>query len=155
MIDLVKYNMDRAKERMKAQANANRKDIEFSEWDWIFVKLKPYRKISIAHRLHHKLSPRFFGPYKIQQMISSVAYKVLLPYNILIHDVFHIFMLKKYKREVPPKEIDPLPKISVGSEPVIYLKGVVDRRTLLGKGKYTEQALVSWFSLNEDGKTWD
>ena len=44
-----------------------------------------------------KLHPRYMGPFEIVQHIEKVSYKLALgPDLSLVHDVFHVFMLKKY-----------------------------------------------------------
>jgi len=43
-----------------------------------------------------KLRPRYIGPYRIPKRIDNVTYKLELPQElIVVHPVFHIFMLKK------------------------------------------------------------
>ena len=45
-----------------------------------------------------KLSPRFIGPFDIIERVREVAYRLALPPQLSgIHDVFHIFMLRKYE----------------------------------------------------------
>ena len=44
-----------------------------------------------------KLSPRFIGPFEIQERIGQVAYRLALPPSLSgVHDVFHVSMLRKY-----------------------------------------------------------
>ncbi|XP_016902384.2 uncharacterized protein LOC107991660 [Cucumis melo] len=44
-----------------------------------------------------KLSPRFVGPCKILERIGSVAHRLILPPSLsVVHDMFHVFMLRKY-----------------------------------------------------------
>ena len=43
-----------------------------------------------------KLSPRYFGPYKIIRTVSTVAYELELPSGLeSVHLVFHMSMLRK------------------------------------------------------------
>ena len=46
---------------------------------------------------HRKLSSKHYGPFKITERISSVAYRLLLPDTMKIHNVFHINLLMPYK----------------------------------------------------------
>ena len=44
-----------------------------------------------------KLSPRFIGPFEILERVGTVAYRLVLPPNMLgVHEVFHVSMLRKY-----------------------------------------------------------
>ena len=44
-----------------------------------------------------KLSPRFIGPFKILEMVGTIAYRLTLPLSMSgAHEVFHVSMLRKY-----------------------------------------------------------
>ena len=44
-----------------------------------------------------KLSPKFTGPFEIQERVGPVVYKLTLPPALSrVHDVFHVSMLRKY-----------------------------------------------------------
>ena len=44
-----------------------------------------------------KLSPRFIGLFEILERIGVVAYRLALPPSMSgVHEVFHVFMLRKY-----------------------------------------------------------
>ena len=42
-----------------------------------------------------KLAPKYYGPYKVLQKISSMAYKLELPSTSWVHLVFHVSCLNK------------------------------------------------------------
>jgi hypothetical protein len=41
------------------------------------------------------LKPQFYGPYKISRRVGEVAYELELMEGCKIHNVFHVFFLKK------------------------------------------------------------
>ena len=43
----------------------------------------------------NKLAPNYYGPYKVLQKISSVAYKLEFSTYSWVHQVFHVSWLKK------------------------------------------------------------
>ena len=44
-----------------------------------------------------KLSSRFIGPFEILERVGTVAYRLALPPSMSgVHEVFHVFMLRKY-----------------------------------------------------------
>ena len=61
----------------------------------VFIKVKPKKnslKLGICANLEH----RDCGPFEILSRIGQVAYHLALPPNLKVHNVFHIFVLKKY-----------------------------------------------------------
>lgn len=43
----------------------------------------------------NKLSPKYYGPYKVLQNIGTMAYKLELHVSLQVHPVFHVSCLKK------------------------------------------------------------
>lgn len=85
----LKDHLNLAQQRMKRQANKKRKDIEFQEGDWVYLKVRPYRQKTLSRKRCEKLSPKFFNPFLILNRIGNVAYRLQLPSEAQIHDVFH------------------------------------------------------------------
>lgn len=80
---------------MKMVFDLDHKDREFNVGDWVYLPLQSYRQTNIKLRTNFKLSPRFYGPFKILQRNGPVAYKLELPTRSRIHPVFHVSVLKK------------------------------------------------------------
>ena len=93
-LDKIKEHLARAQNRMKMQADKNRKEMVFHVGEQVLLKLQPYAQSSLVNRPCHKLAYKYFGPYKIVERIGEVAYKLDLPYSSLIHPVFHVSQLK-------------------------------------------------------------
>ena len=92
---ILKDNLNTARNRMKQQADRHRIEREFEVGDWVFVRLQPYKQLSLKQGGKNKLAPRFYGPYQINKKISHVAYALELPTTSRIHNVFHVSCLKK------------------------------------------------------------
>jgi hypothetical protein len=84
-----------AQNRMKQQVDQQLFERVFQEGDQVFLRLQPYKKTSLKSQGHHKLAPKFYGPYHILKHIGPVAYKLALPAASKIHPVFHVSCLKK------------------------------------------------------------
>ena len=75
-IELLKDNLIMAQNSMRQQVDQCRTERESEVGDWVFVRLQPYKHVSLKSGGKHKLSPNFYGPYQIVQKISQVAYKL-------------------------------------------------------------------------------
>ena len=85
-----------ARSRQKSNANNQRRDLEFTIGDFVFLKTSLI-KGTIRFGQKGKLSPRFVGPFKINSRIGDVVYRLeLLPKLSGIYNVFHVSMLQKY-----------------------------------------------------------
>ena len=55
---------------MKQQSDLHKTEREFQVGDWVYLRIKPYKQQFVAYRASHKLSSRFFGPFKIIQRVG-------------------------------------------------------------------------------------
>jgi hypothetical protein len=51
----------------------------------------------LAHPGTRKLLLKWVGPFKVVERIGKVAYRVELPPNLQMHDMFHVQLLKPYQ----------------------------------------------------------
>ena len=110
-MQLLKNKLNKAQATMKHYADLRHEPHPFKVGDWVLVKLRPYRRTSVAGKRVHKLSKRFYGPYKILEQIGEVAFKLELPSQSQIHPVFHASKLKpahgneSSALELPPQTV--------------------------------------------------
>jgi hypothetical protein len=94
ILNLLQQNIQQAQQRMKKFADLRRTEREFEVGQYVYLRLQPYRQASVAHRRSLKLSPRFYGPFRILRRVGQVAYELDLPPEARIHPVFHVSQLK-------------------------------------------------------------
>jgi hypothetical protein len=96
VLQILKDNLTMAQNRMKQQADQHRSERSFEVGDWVFLRLQPYKHMSLKQaKKDNKLSPKYYGPYKVLQKIGTMAYKLELPASSRVHPVFHVSCLKK------------------------------------------------------------
>ena len=98
-----------AENRMKQHAYQHHSEGSFDVADWVFLWLHPYKKMSLKQaKKDNKLSPKYYGHYKVLQKIGTMAYKLELPGASGLHPVFHVSYLKKVIGEnIPVQTILP------------------------------------------------
>ena len=71
---------------MKQQAYQHRSERSFDVGDWVFLRLQPYKQMSLKKaKKDNKLSPKYYGSYKVLKNIGIFSSTPNLP----------CFMLKK------------------------------------------------------------
>jgi hypothetical protein len=98
---------------MKSYQDKHRREVEFHEGDWVWLRLQQRTTVGVTSATPHKLGSKFFGPYQVLSRVGTVSYKLQLPPRARIHDVFHISLLKKFIGEAPTQVI-PLPELLIG-----------------------------------------
>ena len=151
MLAQIKFHLIRAQDRMKLNADKHRRELSFEVGDKVFLKLRPYRQQSVAKRLYQKLAARYYGPFEVLERIGAVAYRLRLPVESKIHNVFHISQLKPVLGR--NHEVAPLPSsFSDNAEFLIEPVEVLDSR-------YSEdghlEVLVSWSNLPDHENSWE
>ena len=64
--------------KQKADQHCNKRI--FDVGDWAFLRLQPYKQMSLKQaKKDNKVSPMYYGPYKVLQNIGTMAYKLELP----------------------------------------------------------------------------
>ncbi|KAL0307679.1 UNVERIFIED_CONTAM: Transposon Tf2-11 polyprotein [Sesamum angustifolium] len=113
-IQMVKKCLKAAQDRQKSYVDKHRRETEYEVGDKVFLKVSPWKRI-LRFGKQGKLSPRYIGPYKIIERIGPLAYRLALPAELsLIHDVFHVSMLRRYRSD--PSHVIREPEVEISEE---------------------------------------
>ena len=108
----------------------------------------------VSFKGNRKLSPRFFGTYKVIQRVGQVAYKLELPVESKIHPVFHVSCLKKkIGKSITP--FTELPTTREDGQLQLEPTSVLDRRVVLRNNHPVTQWLVRWSNSFMEDAMWE
>ena len=140
---------------MKQQADQHCNERSFDVGDWVFLRLQPYKQISLKKaKKDNKLSPKYYGPYKVLQKIGTMAYKLELPAASRLHLVFHVSCLKKVIGEnIPVQTI--LPELDEEGKIILELKAITEARTQQLRNRSILEYLIKWKNLSTEDSTWE
>lgn len=96
----------------------------------------------MARPLSTKLARRFYGPFEVLERIEVVAYRLQLPEERRIHDVFHVSLLRPYVEETAEAKL-PFPSFFARGRVVCRPTKLLDRRTIVRHGAIAEEVLLA------------
>jgi len=117
--------------------------------DWALLRLRQRAASSLPQPVTGKLRPRFYGPYRVTELLNDVAVRLALPPQARLHDVFHIGLLKKFHGS-PPDAPPALPAVHHGAvvpEP--------ERAVKMRLARGVRQLLIQWKGESPASATWE
>jgi hypothetical protein len=119
----VQQSLKDSQDRMARMANRARRELSFAVGDrvWLSTKNLPLRTGT------RKLASIWAGPYLITGVVGDVAYRLELPIDWLIHDVFHVSQLKPVVGDVQRET-----ELLVDGELEYEIEKILDMRDVRG-----------------------
>ena len=148
--------MAAAQQRQKLYYDAGRRDVSFSVGDEVLVSSKNIKlRRKGDESSSNKLMPKFIGPYRVTQVVGKgLAYKLDLPNTMRIHPVFHVSLLRPYRRDPCPERVQPAPgpvECEDGHE-YYYIREILRHKTpKRGHRKF----LVAWKGYDQHHDSWE
>jgi len=102
-----------------------------------------------SSRSTRQARPTLRGPFQVLARVGNVAYKLQLPDSALVHDIFHVSVLKPF-HGTPPSSTLPLPPLRDGRllpQPARAL------RATLRRGVW--HVLIQWEGMSAEEATWE
>jgi hypothetical protein len=146
----VRVRLEQAQQEAKRQYDRQHRAVTFAVGDWVWLRLHHRPHGSLTSTSSGKLRQRYFGPYKVIEMINSVAFRLALPPGARLHDVFHVSLLKKFVG-TPPDAPPQLPPVHNGA--IVPAPACVLRLRMSDSG--IRQALVQWEGLPPSSASWE
>ncbi|MCO5551955.1 hypothetical protein L7F22_005462 [Adiantum nelumboides] len=158
----IKEAISIAQQKQKAAANKHRRALAFKENDWVLLKFPKVRlrhttgKNPTGHQKYYaKLAKRYYGPFQILKPINEMAYQLKLPNHWLIHNAFHVSLLKPYKGEPPKEAIMEDPPEVEGQEEVLLPESVLRHEDkVLRNGKIIRRYLIKFKNYPFEDAKW-
>ncbi|XP_074345991.1 uncharacterized protein LOC141684748 [Apium graveolens] len=135
-------------------ADSKRREENFEVGEVVYIKLQSYRQRSLAKRPFEKLAARFYGPFEVCQQVGKVAYKLKLPPESKLHQVFHMSQLRRATRNIPFCPTIPN-QLNSDLELVVQLEQLLDVRIVGTKEQGRREALIRWKGLPIFDATWE
>ena len=150
----VKKNLKVAHDHKKSYADLKMQHKYFSVEDHVYLRVNP-KKSSLKLGRSIKLAPRSCRPFQILERIGPMAYKLALPEHLRIHNVFRVFLLKKYVHDFTHiidwnvVQLEPEGKFHV--EPV----RILDRKEAIIWNWVIARIKVQWNKFSLEEATWE
>ena len=143
--------MKAAQTRQAFYADRGRTDPELNVGDEVLVHRQFLLTPEARDRPCDKLRPRWYGPFKITQVINNNAYRLDLPHYMRSHPVFNVGALKRYyKNEIAGRQVEPPPPITdADGFERFYVEKILSHRRERNRLKY----LVKWIGYPD--ATWE
>ncbi|KAJ1598737.1 hypothetical protein NDA14_007955 [Ustilago hordei] len=146
-----KYLQEQIREaqwRSVDQYNRKHKDIEFKVGDMVYINHRNWK----TWRPTPKLDTQFAGPYPVQERVGRRAYRITLPANLRVHDVFHVSMLEPARTSSLPQCAEQPTIPSLPDEDLDFeIEALIDKRSHNGTTEYK----VLWRGYSEEAASWE
>ena len=90
--------LEDAQPHQKAAADQHCRVVHFVPGDMVLLST---RNLILKGHPTSKLKPSFVGPFRVEEQIGAVAYRLALPASMQVHPTFHGGLLKNYQGKVP------------------------------------------------------
>lgn len=141
----VKSITEESQQHQKNSADAHRREAGFQVGDEVWLSLRNYK----TERPNKKLDNQMAGPFPITEQVGH-AYRLELPQDMKIHDVFSLDKLRKAADDpLPGQTKEPPEPIEINGDQEWEVEEVLDSRLYYRKLQYR----IKWTGFDED-RTW-
>lgn len=154
-VNQIQQRIKETQDRQKSYADNRRRDLEFEIGDFVLLRVSPFQNV-IRFGKKGKLSPRYIGPFQIQDKVGPVAYQLILPMELKkLHDVFHVSQLRKYIAD--PSHVIQLEPVQIQEDlsNEEQLVQILDNKEKFLRNKTVNLLKILWRSHAIEEATWE
>ncbi|GJT39872.1 ty3-gypsy retrotransposon protein [Tanacetum coccineum] len=155
VVQLLRFHLERAQNKMKQQSDKNRSERVLLVGDWVWLKLQPHMQVSLRQEKQNKFSPKYYGPFEVISKMGDVAYKLNLPEYSQMHDVFHVSQLKKCNGTHQQLAVVPLPSMNKRGLIEVQLVKLLERKIVKQRNAVAVYGLIQWSGGDVQDATWE
>ena len=141
ILELAKETLRKAQKRYEKQVNKNRRHVSFKVGQKVWLNVKNF---ILPQGITLKFMAKFAGPFPIVKQVFDDAYKLALPPEIKVHQMFHVSLLKEYFEDSvrPEREqvLQPVSKL-VGNHEKYEVETILNKRKLRSRDM---EYLLKW-----------
>jgi hypothetical protein len=146
----IQENLKAAKSRQETYANKRRRPLEFEVGNHVYLRVSPMKGVK-RFGVKGKLAPGYIEPFPILEKCGTMAYKLDLPPSFTgVHDIFHVFQLKKCLKahvDIVLPEVTPLEVVL--SYPEHPIK-ILDQKDHVTRHKIIKFFKIQWSNHSEE-----
>lgn len=149
-----------AQQRQKQYYDEGRRDVCFSEGEEVLLSARNIKLRRTGDQSStQKFMPKWIGPFRVAQvMANGRACKLALPKEMRIHPVFHVSLLKPFRRDPDPERVQPPPApVLLDGSPEYFVDRILDHRPKArrAEGKQSRQFHIRWRGYDPSHDSWE
>jgi hypothetical protein len=150
----IKQNLKASQDRQKVYVEKSRTTRKFKVGEHVLLKVKP-KKISLKLGSFTKMEAILCGPFEMLYRIGPIAYMLALTTSMNGHNVFSVYLLKKYVHD--PNHVIDWRLIQVETEGDFQVQPVqvLDRKVKILQNRVIELVKVQWTCYTPEDATWE
>jgi hypothetical protein len=150
----IQDNLNAAKACQESYDNKMHQHLEFKVGDHMYLRVSPMKGMK-RFGMKGKLAPRYIRPFPVLEKCGTTTYKLDLPPSLaVVHDIFHISLLKKYLKA--PVDVV-LPEVTPLEDDLTYLEHLIkilDQKDHVTRHKMIKFFKIQWSNHTEEEATW-